>query len=150
LPLEWRFSKDKNRVGGVDFLKVDALEFSAVPVPALPTALVTARSAGIDTGPLYEWAEKVLDDRGQVLIPRAELETLRRAAKPGGDRSTETAMATRRARAAELKNRIAAELAIEERRTRAVQLREKYTADETPAVIARRANARRMAADLLR
>ena len=81
-PLEWTFSKDRNRVGGIDFLKVDALEFSAVPVPALPTALVTARSAGINTKPLYDWAEKILDGHGdQVVIPRSELETLRRAAK---------------------------------------------------------------------
>ncbi len=80
-PLEWKFATDRSRPGGIDFKLVDLLELSQVPVPALPTALATARSAGIDTGPLYEWAEKVLDSGGMILIPRSELEELRREAK---------------------------------------------------------------------
>lgn len=81
-PLEWRWSKDKDRPGGMDFLRQELLEVSSVPVPALPTALATARAAGIDTKPLYEWAEKILDSGDKILIPRDELETLRREADP--------------------------------------------------------------------
>lgn len=81
MPLKWKFSTDRNRAGGVDFLEVDLLEISIVPIPALPGALATARAHGIDTGPLVEWAERLLDTSGQVLVPRQELETLRRAAQ---------------------------------------------------------------------
>ena len=80
-PLEWKFSTDRSRPGGVDFLKVDMLETSIVPIPALPSALIDARSRGVDTRPLYEWAEKLLDKGDMTLVPRDELETLRRAAK---------------------------------------------------------------------
>jgi HK97 family phage prohead protease len=80
-PLEWSFSRDKSRPGGVDFTKVDLLEISQVPIPAHPAALAEARSHGIDTGPLFSWAERLLDEGGMILVPRNELETLRRAAK---------------------------------------------------------------------
>jgi HK97 family phage prohead protease len=80
-PLDWRMSTDKNRPRGIDFKMVDLLEVSQVPVPALATALATARAAGIDTAPLYQWAERLLDGGGMVVIPRTELEMLRREAK---------------------------------------------------------------------
>lgn len=47
-PLEWDLSKDKTRPQGINFKKQELLEISVVPVPALPTALVQARAAGID------------------------------------------------------------------------------------------------------
>lgn len=81
IPREWKFSSDKSRPGGVDFSKVELLECSQVPVPALPTALVTARSQGIDTGPIYEWAERMLDSSDLAVLPRTELELLRKEAK---------------------------------------------------------------------
>ena len=81
LPTEWKWSTDKNRPGGIDFLKQDCLEISQVPVPAQPVAIATARAAGIDTSPMYEWAEKVLDGGGMVTVPRAQLELLRKEAK---------------------------------------------------------------------
>lgn len=81
LPIQWSFSKDKSRPGGIDFKLAELLEISQVPVPAQPEALATARAAGIDTGPLYRWAEKVLDTGGMMLVPRDELEQLRREAK---------------------------------------------------------------------
>jgi len=81
LPLEWSFSKDKSRPGGIDFKLAELLEISQVPVPAQPEALATARAAGIDTGPLFRWAEKVLDQGSMILVPRDELEQLRREAK---------------------------------------------------------------------
>lgn len=80
-PIEWNIARDKSRPGGVDFTKVDLLEISQVPVPALPAALAEARSRGIDTGPIYHWAERLLDKGGMILVPRPELEELRRAAK---------------------------------------------------------------------
>ena len=81
LPIDWKFSKDKSRQGGIDFLKQELLEVSQVPVPALATALVQARAAGLDTSPFVGWAEKVLDGGGMVMVPRAQLEALRRDAK---------------------------------------------------------------------
>lgn len=80
-PLKWEYSRDKSRPGGIDFLEQELLEVSQVPVPADTTALALARKAGIDTAPLYTWAEKILDLGGSVGIPRAELDQLRRAAK---------------------------------------------------------------------
>lgn len=81
IPRDWKFSADRARPGGVDFFKVELLEVSQVPVPALPTALVTARAAGIDTGPLYQWAERMLDTSDLAVLPRTELELLRKEAK---------------------------------------------------------------------
>jgi HK97 family phage prohead protease len=80
-PIAYRFSTDKSRPGGIDFTKVDLFEVSQVPLPANPDALAEARRAGIDTGPLRQWAERLLDTGDSMLIPRHELETLRRAAK---------------------------------------------------------------------
>lgn len=81
IPLEWKFTADRARPGGVDFFKVDLLECSQVPVPALPTALVTARAQGIDTAPLVAWAERMLDGHNFAILPRAELEQLHREAQ---------------------------------------------------------------------
>lgn len=47
-PIEYGLSKDKNRPAGIDFKKQELLEFSIVPIPANPNALVQARAAGID------------------------------------------------------------------------------------------------------
>lgn len=80
IPLKWKYPAEKTRFG-VDFTSVELLEISQVPVPALPTALVDARSAGIDTRPIVEWAERILDSGDTIVIPRTELEALRRAAK---------------------------------------------------------------------
>lgn len=81
LPIDYKRTTDKNRPGGIDFSRVELLEISQVPVPALPTALATARASGIDTGPVFAWAERLLDTQGQAILPRAELEALRREAR---------------------------------------------------------------------
>src|SRR5258708_2486175 len=78
-PIAWKFATEKARAGGVDFTKVDLLEISQVPIPALPSALAEARANGIDTAPMVTWAERLLDTAGMTLVPRAELEILRRA-----------------------------------------------------------------------
>jgi HK97 family phage prohead protease len=80
LPQQWKAANDRARPGGLDFTRVELLEISQVPVPALPTALVTARKAGIDTRPLVSWAERLLDVQNFAVLPRGELEALRKAA----------------------------------------------------------------------
>lgn len=80
-PKEWAFTNDKARPFGIDFKKQLLLEISVCPVPCNPAALGEARSVGVDTSPLVEWAEKVLDSGDTVFLPRKELETLRTQAK---------------------------------------------------------------------
>lgn len=48
MPLEWSFTKDKARPGGIDFKKQKLLEISVVAIPANENALVQARAAGLD------------------------------------------------------------------------------------------------------
>jgi hypothetical protein len=80
-PIRWKYSTDKGRQGGIDFLEQELLEVSQVPVPSDVRALATARRAGIDTGPILKWAERLLDLGETTVISRAELENLRREAK---------------------------------------------------------------------
>jgi HK97 family phage prohead protease len=80
-PKEWAFSTDKDRPYGIDFKKQLLLEISVCPVPCNPNALTEARSAGIDTRSLVEWAEKVLDNGDVVFLPRKDVELLRVQAK---------------------------------------------------------------------
>jgi HK97 family phage prohead protease len=79
-PKEWAFTNDKNRPYGIDFKKQTLLEISICPVPCNPNALGEARSIGIDTSSLVEWAEKVLDNGDTVFLPRKEMEGLRAGA----------------------------------------------------------------------
>jgi HK97 family phage prohead protease len=82
IPLEWNFAQDKNRPFGINFTKQELVEISVCPVPCNPNALQEAKTAGIDTGPLREWAAKLLDEGGHhVLIPRSVLEETFRQAK---------------------------------------------------------------------
>lgn len=100
MPLKWKLSTDKNRAGGVDFTEVDLLEISIVPIPALPGAIATARANGIDTQPMVEWAERLLDKSDMTLVPRNELEILRRSAKmPPSNPAAVTTLAAKHARA---------------------------------------------------
>jgi HK97 family phage prohead protease len=82
IPLDWSWSDDKERPYGIDFKKQELLEISPCPVPCNANALIEARAAGIDTAPLVGWAEKVLDQGGMLLVPKAELEQLRKDADP--------------------------------------------------------------------
>jgi HK97 family phage prohead protease len=76
-PKDWSFSKDKDRPYGIDFKSQILLEISVCSVPCNPSSLQEARSAGIDTSPLRQWAEKVLDSGDTVFLPRDELAALR-------------------------------------------------------------------------
>src|SRR6266851_4079165 len=81
IPTKYNFSAETGREFGLDFIEQELLEYSCCPVPANPEALVGARAAGIDTEPLRQWAEKLLDGGGHVLIPRELLEETFRQAK---------------------------------------------------------------------
>ena len=81
MPINWNYSTDKNRPGGVDFLEQELYRGSAVPLPSLPTALATARGAGLNVAPLAAWAERELD-LGRSPINRRELEAMRAIAAP--------------------------------------------------------------------
>lgn len=48
MPLEYRYSTDKSRPNGIDFVKQALLEFSIVPVPANGNALLQAQSKGLN------------------------------------------------------------------------------------------------------
>ena len=61
VPLEWTVNEERSGFMPMDFKRQELLEYSAVPVPANPEALVEARSKGINTNPLLEWAEKTLE-----------------------------------------------------------------------------------------
>jgi len=81
LPLKWSYSKDKSRPGGIDFQLAELLEVSQVPVPSLPSALATARAAGIDTKPMIAWSERALDLNPETFqMTKPQLVELRRAA----------------------------------------------------------------------
>lgn len=81
VPLEWEFSKEKSRQGGINFLRQKLIEISVCACPANQNALIEARSVGIDTGPVMVWAEKLLDGEGRISVPRKLLEDTFRAAK---------------------------------------------------------------------
>lgn len=80
IPLKWQYVEEEGRGFGVDYLEQELLEWSVVNIPANPGCLVDARSIGIDTRPLLVWAERTLDRGGMLMIPRTELEELRKAA----------------------------------------------------------------------
>jgi HK97 family phage prohead protease len=81
-PMKMAYNEERR---GVDFLEQSLLEFSVVPIPANAECLVEARSAGVDIGPLREWAAKVLDRLGapertvrlgigEVILPEVRVE----------------------------------------------------------------------------
>ena len=78
------FAMNEERAGqwgpGCDFKKQELLEYSCVPVPANPEALVAAKSAGIDMAPMREWLEKTIDG-----LPREDAAAL--GLLPRGKRS---------------------------------------------------------------
>ena len=88
-----RIEDDDGNFMGIEFIKQELLEFSAVPVPANPDALVAARSFGIDVQPFKSWAEDTLDDwngehgilaRTAYGLDRDRVEQIRREAAGSG------------------------------------------------------------------
>ena len=78
LPVEYEMNKEREGFAPVDFKAQKLLEWSAVPVPSNPEGLVQARSAGIDLVPMIEWAEKILDGEGALILPRSLIEEVRK------------------------------------------------------------------------
>ncbi|MCL8382481.1 phage major capsid protein [Xanthobacter aminoxidans] len=77
-PLEWSFSNDKSRPGGIDFKKQELLELSIVPVPANANAVAQSRSAGAGqeyAGLMAAFASRESNSRPGVVLrsaPRVE------------------------------------------------------------------------------
>ena len=62
IPLKWAYNDNRRGPWGpaVDFLEQELLEYSVVPIPANPEALIEARSAGVNLTPVKRWAEEFL------------------------------------------------------------------------------------------
>jgi HK97 family phage prohead protease len=60
IPLKWMFTEDPHRKYGIDFKSQELIEWSCCPVPANSEALIEGRSAGIDIGPMLDWAEDAI------------------------------------------------------------------------------------------
>ena len=56
-PLEWVYNEARK---GVDFLKIELMEFSLCPIPANAEALVALRASGVELAVLKAWAEQTL------------------------------------------------------------------------------------------
>lgn len=59
VPLTWSYNEQRR---GYNFTEAELLEYSIVPIPSNPDALVQARGVGIDVRPIKAWAERVLDE----------------------------------------------------------------------------------------
>lgn len=74
-PRQWEErSAGDDGVAGWHFTAQDLLEHSCVPVPSLPSALIRAHEAKIDTAPLREWCAKMLDGDLPRGLAREDLE----------------------------------------------------------------------------
>jgi len=76
IPKEWTIAEDRPGWMPMNFIRQELLEYSVVPVPANPNALLEAKAAGIELAPLVDWAEKVLDDASGpgLWVPRDSIE----------------------------------------------------------------------------
>ena len=66
-PIEFRAAADKSRKGGIDFLRQELLEVSVVPIPALPSALVTEKGFSVDK--LREFGVEVESEENEMTKP---------------------------------------------------------------------------------
>jgi HK97 family phage prohead protease len=73
LEAKWA-ADDQNRPWGIDYFKQELLEYSCVPVPANPEALIDAKAAGIDLEPMLEWVVRILD--GGIMVSRQKAEQI--------------------------------------------------------------------------
>ncbi len=89
MPKEFELIQDdEGFIDGFKFIKQELLEFSAVPIPSNPDALIKARHKGINVEPFGEWAENMLDDwansgnmiRETYNIGKKQIELIRRKA----------------------------------------------------------------------
>lgn len=76
VPKKWSFAEGEGRKFGIDFEEQELLEFSVVPVPANPDALIEARNAGF-CAHLDAWARKILNiKQDDAVIDRSRLQQL--------------------------------------------------------------------------
>lgn len=62
-PLVYQRREGGDARSGIDFIEHELLEFSCVPVPMNPHALIQARAVGgLDTRPMRNWAERLHDE----------------------------------------------------------------------------------------
>jgi hypothetical protein len=73
MPKEWKEVSDRPGYMPIDFLKQELLEHSIVPVPANPECLDEAKGLGIDLSPMVTWAEKMLDEKSEILMVTRDL-----------------------------------------------------------------------------
>lgn len=66
LPLEYAFSEDPTRKGGMDFKRAELMEYSLVSVPANSEALIEGKQAGIDVAPLIDCYVEQIKRYGSV------------------------------------------------------------------------------------
>ncbi len=85
MPRKWNWAEDESRKYGIDFVEQELLEYSCVPVPANPDALVEGRSVGGDDTQLREWARGVLKAENGLyeVLPAVSAETMRRIGAEG-------------------------------------------------------------------
>ena len=81
IPIDYKEAEGQegNWFADLIFEKQELLEYSAVPVPSNPEALIDAKTKGIDLAPYVDWAERILDDPralSDVYVPRKALERL--------------------------------------------------------------------------
>jgi hypothetical protein len=76
VPLKYAFTDDPARRYGVDYFEQKLLEFSVCSIPANRDCLSDAKAAGIDTAPVREWVERMLDGEGLAILPRKQLEAI--------------------------------------------------------------------------
>lgn len=84
-PIEFKTAKDDSRPYGLDFTKQELLEFSIVPVPANPEALIGAAAAGIPVKMLSDWALKLLETTEDVATKEKLIALAKEAAKVADD-----------------------------------------------------------------
>lgn len=84
-PIKYAWNEERGGMA-MDFHEQELLEFSAVPVPANPEALVAAKSAGLPVKGFVDWAERILDaaetdESPSLVVPKGMAEAVWRAAK---------------------------------------------------------------------
>lgn len=80
-PIKYAFNADRGSSDGwhtpVDFLQWEGLEWSIVPVPANPDAVVLMAASGIAMEPIWAWARCALDSSPDLaVVERAKLEAV--------------------------------------------------------------------------
>ncbi len=69
---------------GIAFHKQELYEYSVLPIPSHREALAEAKAAGLDVGPIIDWAERVLAEAEEsgVWVPRYSMEKAIRLVVP--------------------------------------------------------------------